>query len=737
MQFRFLRFTTKGIVALLALFLFSTTNYAQNCNQTLVHYDLDACASDDSYDEYTADTDFGSNATGSASIFSNMGHHSCTPGAAGNAMCHAIMDGCDFMPNNPNAYRFSVDVNPAAGFKATISGLSFFEAAPLSYLWLTGQTGDNDPPSKYGIRVMRDGAEIFRMVDVATSESWSMEEFDFSGMEFMADRPATFTFELLGYCRQTNSPRGFAVWDVDEIKVHGCIEEIKDCPNLNADIGDSCDDGDANTTNDVVRADCTCAGTPIPPPPPAVDCPTLNANIGDACNDGNANTINDVVQANCTCAGTPVGPPPPPPAVDCPTLNANIGDACNDGNPNTTNDVVQANCTCAGTPVGPPPPPGGPGCDANYTVTGNEICATGLNDPFNSFKVLDMNGGIIYSCNNFMGGAGCGTSNCYTVPADGKYFVQIQTFDPNFTMICNIWQEVIIGTPPPNPFDCIITATVSNVQCDGSNTFSFDVTANIVNGGAWGWDIAGTNIMMNPSGTTVTVSGNPMGNGTTTFTVFDHDKPSCTTTISVNDPAGPCTGSIVAPNNSTTCEAEIFATGNEILVSGLNNPHYGVKVIDGSWNVIYECTSWDSTCDGTEAEIVLSEAGTYYVSVVTHTDSWVPLCRLFEKVEVADNQGLEVPNRADINIFPNPAENNLNLRLMDLNTNAIDVLILNQVGGVVKSYQFDQAGNEIFNLNIEGLKNGVYTVVVLSQDNNPITKRLVVGKSYYSKSLAH
>jgi len=36
------------------------------------------------------------------------------------------------------------------------------------------------------------------------------------------------------------------------------------------------------------------------------DCPTLNANIGDACNDGNPNTINDTVQSDCSCAGTPV-----------------------------------------------------------------------------------------------------------------------------------------------------------------------------------------------------------------------------------------------------------------------------------------------------------------------------------------------------------------------------------------------------------------------------------------------
>ena len=50
-------------------------------------------------------------------------------------------------------------------------------------------------------------------------------------------------------------------------------------------------------------------------------------NIGDACDDGDAGTYNDVVDANCVCAGTP---------YDCPNLMANIGDACDDGDPNTS-----------------------------------------------------------------------------------------------------------------------------------------------------------------------------------------------------------------------------------------------------------------------------------------------------------------------------------------------------------------------------------------------------------------
>src|SRR5690554_1223553 len=77
---------------------------------------------------------------------------------------------------------------------------------------------------------------------------------------------------------------------------------IYDCPDLEANVGDACDDGDANTENDMVTADCECVGTIV------YDCPDLEANVGDGCDDGDANTENDMVTVDCECAGSPVVP---------------------------------------------------------------------------------------------------------------------------------------------------------------------------------------------------------------------------------------------------------------------------------------------------------------------------------------------------------------------------------------------------------------------------------------------
>ncbi len=67
-------------------------------------------------------------------------------------------------------------------------------------------------------------------------------------------------------------------------------ESLFDCPQLEANIGDSCDDGDPGTFDEVINEDCVCVGTPY-------DCPEAQANIGDSCDDVPFGVINE----NCEC----------------------------------------------------------------------------------------------------------------------------------------------------------------------------------------------------------------------------------------------------------------------------------------------------------------------------------------------------------------------------------------------------------------------------------------------------
>jgi hypothetical protein len=89
------------------------------------------------------------------------------------------------------------------------------------------------------------------------------------------------------------------------------------------------------------------------PLPDLVSCSTYN----QPCDDGNANTIDDVFNEVCVCEGTLLLAG----CMDASACNYNAqalvddnscafpGDVCDDGNSNTVNDVFDNNCQCAGT----------------------------------------------------------------------------------------------------------------------------------------------------------------------------------------------------------------------------------------------------------------------------------------------------------------------------------------------------------------------------------------------------
>lgn len=62
--------------------------------------------------------------------------------------------------------------------------------------------------------------------------------------------------------------------------------EVNDCPDLEANFGDPCDDGNAATENDIITPDCICAGTYSTPANDLIENATqLPLNDWNACND--------------------------------------------------------------------------------------------------------------------------------------------------------------------------------------------------------------------------------------------------------------------------------------------------------------------------------------------------------------------------------------------------------------------------------------------------------------------
>lgn len=198
-----------------------------------VCFNMDDCAAiiitgdNQDYSEFTADISNDAACTQFTVVGDHLyrdnpsvNRHSCTPGVNGtDAMCVSALDGCDFVADNDKAIRFKILVEPGNNNFGNITGLNFYERAPKDFVWIDGDSGANNYPIRYGIRILKNGEEIYREEDIPTSKDWTLEEFDFtSNSDFTVFEPTMFEFELLSYCL-IGSNGLVSVWDLDEIKI--------------------------------------------------------------------------------------------------------------------------------------------------------------------------------------------------------------------------------------------------------------------------------------------------------------------------------------------------------------------------------------------------------------------------------------------------------------------------------------------------------------------------------------
>ncbi|MEM1319190.1 MAG: PA14 domain-containing protein [Bacteroidota bacterium] len=267
--------------------------------------------------------------------------------------------------------------------------------------------------------------------------------------------------------------------------------------------GSSCDDGNPNTTNDVVSNDgCNCAGTPIGNGTCTVTatsdgCTITLTGINDAtsniklfnpgfagtawsCNpwQGNPCTDTEVIsglsdgdyplsvltydangQEVCNlfqifriaCGGDPCasqGGDSDGDGVcdnqDCRPQNAAFpatpNSSCDDGNANTINDLVTTDgCDCVGTPVG------NGACEVTATSDGCRIRLEGINNAVSNIKLFNPGfAGVAWSCNPWQGNV-CSTTELITGLADGTYPLSVLSYDANGNEVCNIFQNLTIA----------------------------------------------------------------------------------------------------------------------------------------------------------------------------------------------------------------------------------------------------------------------------------------------------
>lgn len=229
----------------------------------IVVYNLDECSAYietqtfQDYSEFTPQINQLSCATVSASIVErqspDVNTHSCTPGLNGStAMCISSSAACSFVDNDPLAVRFSTTLSPDAGQSLALTGINFYEKAPQMFDWIDGDSGTNNYPTMFGLRLLKDGVEVYKNTDIPTSRDWTQQSFNFAGEDFQVTETTVFTFELLGYCHVGNDSNVTA-WDLEDIAIFASCGSMSNVSSASAEEGATVTGIISNTFGEVLE----------------------------------------------------------------------------------------------------------------------------------------------------------------------------------------------------------------------------------------------------------------------------------------------------------------------------------------------------------------------------------------------------------------------------------------------------------------------------------------------------
>ena len=204
----------------------------------IVYYDLEAC---DSYMDIGTNMDYSEfvpsypNPLQCASVEATNLYrtnpqehkHSCTPGLlSGEAMCISSSPSLVYLPGDNASLIAEVTLEPNMNEVVQLSGFEFLQKSPLNYNWIDGDSGPNNFPTQYGIRILKNDSPIFQQTRQIESHEWTLESYDlFDDSAFRVDQLTTFKFELFPFSPINNGAL-VSAWDLDELKIYGaCLPD--------------------------------------------------------------------------------------------------------------------------------------------------------------------------------------------------------------------------------------------------------------------------------------------------------------------------------------------------------------------------------------------------------------------------------------------------------------------------------------------------------------------------------
>jgi len=345
-----------------------------------------------------------------------------------------------------------------------------------------------------------------------------------------------------------------------------------------------------------------------------------------------------------------------------------------------------------------------------------QIEITGLTASFSTVKIFDKNAGwsVVANCN----GTECGTTQIFDVPT-GDYFVQITFYE-------KVWQDFIcrkemdVSVSGTTAFDCeSITPQVNGNSLEISELIAPFSTIKIFDVNA-GWAVI-------ESCTGETCSQNPIFNlpeGDYHLQLSVYQAPwqdlICAKSFDFS----------IGTTNTPSCEDITVSSNNgAIEVNGLAAPFCTVKVFDvnNGWAVVADCAGDD--CQ--ENQLFTMPNGEYNVEVTMYQNVWQnEICQQFFPINMNASASNRNSNELPLTVFPNPAQEVLNVNLIEHTGKAATLQLTNQFGQVMKQLDYPTLSKNVLEIPITNLPNGWYYLTITVENRLPTTKKIMVSRLY-------